>query len=352
MLHKKIVRKHLRYTRLWPLLMVITLAGCDSINTSTDIQDIVEIKWQPDGSAIYGFMQKLTLSQYQTYPSASYTVTKFNMDGTFNKSLPTDQQAVTDISFSIYLSATNPSLITQVGSDLYQINTSTNAYSKLYELFHLLVVSPDQHYAVGSVSPPNRPVKTVVVADLTVQPARIVSSFDLSGITQEPGIWVGNGRYAITLADSLKTHVTVFDTSGTVIGTIGGAEVAFHNSAFIASTNMLYVRNQAQQKNDGSVDKINLSTMQRTNVLPQSVESFDVSQDDGLMVFNQYIPNADSSQQTLTMFAKNLVNGNQSQLTNDVLSLVSLSPAADHVAYIHMRDVNYNEIYVKSVARP
>ncbi|HYM20236.1 MAG TPA: hypothetical protein VEW28_04435 [Candidatus Kapabacteria bacterium] len=349
--YNKIVRTALPYLCLYTAI-IVALSGCDSVGTNTDIQDIVEVRWQPDGSAIYGFMDKLTLTQYQTIPPASYMITKFNSDGSFNKSIPTDQPAQSDISFSIYISPNASELITQVGSDLYQITPATNAYSKIYEIFHLLVASPDLHYAVGSISQSNHPIKTVVIADISVQPARIVRQFDVAGIALEPGIWLNNGRFAITLQDSVKTHITIFDTTGATITAIAGAETAYHNTVYAPSSNTMYFRNQAQLKTDGSVDKINLTSMQRANVLPQGVESFDVSQDEGMIVFNQYIYNSDSTTQTLTMFAKNLTTGNQSQVTNDVLSLAVLSPAADRVAYIHQRDVNYNELFVKGITRP
>jgi hypothetical protein len=350
--YTKIVRTPL----LSVFLLVLTLScfsGCDSVTTTTDVQDIVEARWAPDGSAIYGFMQKFTVSSYSsTYPAAEYMLTKFNADGTFNKSISTDQQAQTDISFSVYPSADASKIITQVGQDLYQINTASGSYSKIYQQFHLLTVSPDLHYAVGSVSPSNRSTKTVVVADITANPARIVKQFDVAGIALHPGVWVGHGRFALTLIDSIKYNVTIFDTTGVAVDTIGGAEVAYHNLAYFAASNSLYIRNQAQQKNDGSVDKVNLTNMQRTNVLPQAVESFDISADEGLLVYNQYVYNSDSTVQKLNMFARNLVNGNQTLVTDDVWSLASLSPVRDRVAYIHSRDVNYYEVWVKDIIRP
>ncbi|MBS1904619.1 MAG: hypothetical protein JSS75_13000 [Bacteroidetes bacterium] len=350
----------MRKTHPFPFRLVAVIAvfaallsGCDNISSTVDVQDIVELRWQHDGGAIYGLIQKYTLTQYQTGPTAAYNLARFNSDGSLNKTISCDQSAVPDVSYSVFTTPDNSLVATQLGGDLYTINPSTNAYTKRYLQFHLYAVSPDLHYAIGSISPSNRTIRTVVVVDLQTGSAatRTVTSFDVSNLQQQPGLWLGNGQFALTLRDSAGSQVVIYDTTGTLRTTLGGASTAFHNAVYVASTNALYLRNQSGKTTDYSVDKVDLNTMARATVVPIDVESFDISADEGLLVYNHYDLNSDSTK-TLAMYARNLHTGVEKQLTRDVLSLVALSPAADRVAYIHARDVNYNEVYTMTVTRP
>lgn len=333
------------------LILSVFMAGCDNITTTTDIQDVVELKWRHDGNGIFGLIQKLTLSQYQTIPSANYNPCAFNTDGSLNKTISCDQSASTDISYSIFSTPDDSKIAAQLGGDLYTIDPSSGSFAKRYLQFHLLTMSPDLHYAVGSISPSNRLIKTILVIDISGSTSREVTRFDISNMQQQPGAWLSNGRFGITLRDSAGSNIAIYDTTGVLRSTIPGASTAFHNSIFFPTTNDLYFRNQAGKTNDYSVDKINLTSMQRANVVPLDVESFDVSTDQGLMVYNRYALNSDSTK-TLTMYAKNLLNGNEQKLTNDVLSLVALSPVSDRVAYVHARNGNYNEVFTMTVTRP
>ena len=342
----------LSYFRKFVLLFVVTFAGCSAVNTTTDIQDIVELQWQADGSALYGFIQKTTITSYDTYyPQALYNIVKFNTDGSVQKIFSTDQKAVNDFSYSQYISADGSNIVTQLGIDLYEFNTNSGAQTKITSQFHLIVASPDLHYVVGSYSPATRPIKTLTVLDVSKSPFRIIKEFDVASVFPAPGVWLSDNNFGITITDSMGYHIAIFDTTGSNTLTIGGAKATFHNTKYFPTTKTLYFQNFATRANDNTVDKYNFTTKLRATAIAASIESFDITKDEGMVAYTYYRLNTDSSY-TRQLIFKNLESLQEKVVATDNLSIVSLSPNGDKLAYVQKRDVNFNQLSVIPVIRP
>jgi hypothetical protein len=341
------MKKYKSIVFLW-LGTLLIFPGCDSGTQSTQIQDVAELEWQSDGSAIYGFQQNYIETQTSTIPALGYTLSRFNTDGSLAHAYPVFPQSRPDFSYSLYVSNDGSTAVTQLENDLYRYGLKSGVLEKLQTLFHLIVVSPDLHYAVGSPSPFIQPRKTIIIYDITASPIRIVKQFDVDNPAASSGVWLNNGNFAITIADSVGTHIDIFDTTstGTPLAIIGGAETQFHNVVFHPQTNQLYVRNHAGKTNDYNVDRINLLTLARANILNFKVENFDVSQDEKVIVYSAY-----DSTNTISMKSRNLLSQQEMLVATDILRIISLSPANDKLAYIR-GNVNHNEIHVIPFIKP
>ncbi|MFI5263233.1 MAG: hypothetical protein ACHQM6_01820 [Candidatus Kapaibacterium sp.] len=327
------------------LCICLSFAGCDSTNQTTQVQDIAELRWEADGSALFGFIQSYTQTLTSVIPGIGYDIAKFGTDGSLTKTFTLDPKSVADYSTSLFLSSDGNTAVTQLEGDLYRYSLKTGSLEKLQQLFHLIVVSPDLHYAVGSPSPAIQHFKTIIVYDITASPLRIVTQFDLPKLVASSGIWLANGMFGITYSDSIGNHVSIFDTTGALRQTIGGAEILFHNVVYNPQTNDLFFRNRAGAFTDGSVDKVNLTTLVRTNVLKDSVDNFDVTRDENVIIYSKYDGNEE-------LISKNLQTGNTLQIANDIRLIITLSPAEDRLAYIRKRDDHFNEVHVIPFTRP
>jgi hypothetical protein len=338
---------------LFALCFAIVLNGCGYNNGVTNIQRIAELVWKNDGSGLYGFAQKTSISDASGLTaSEEYTPAVFDGNGSLVKQFTEAQKAVTDYSYSLFVSPDGTNAITQLGNDLYRIDLNTGAATKLDSLFHLLVASPDLHYAVGTFSPDNRLVKTVTILDLSTPSPTTVHEFDISEIKKTPGIWCSGSTFGLSFFDSAGSHITIFDIDGSVVRTIGGAEAPFHNGKYIASTNTLYFRERTGSVGDGLIDKMNLTTGSRQVVLNiSSIENFDITSDEQFMVYNTYVLNTDSVTSTLKLKIRNLSTGQEKELTSDILGYCILSPAGDKVAYVR-GNVTFNEAKVITATRP
>src|SRR5579872_5498593 len=62
--------------------LLFTAAGCDSGSQNTQVQDISEIEWQSDGSAIYGYIQSYISTANSSQPATQvYDIAKFDANG-------------------------------------------------------------------------------------------------------------------------------------------------------------------------------------------------------------------------------------------------------------------------------
>ncbi len=338
----------------WLLIGIIALGGCGYTNSITEVQNIVELNWKQDGTAIYGFIQKTSFNDAQTSPlTEAFDFCSFKSDGSLNKAYPADQQAINDFSFATFIDQNASQVITQLGADLYRIDLNSGAYTKLTELFHLLAVSPDLHYAVGSHSPANRPRKTITILDITQSPVQVVGEFDDStGLTATSGLWLSGQTFALTEKDSTGNNISIYDFTGNLVKRIGGASAPFHISKYIPSTNTIYFVNRSGNiLTDGTISKVNLSTNERQSVLVDSAENFDISPDEQFITFTSYRANTDGTI-TLKLYIRNIATGAQIELASDPLRYTVFSPAADRIAYIRKRDQYFNEVRVITATRP
>ena len=343
-------------------LFGLFINGCDSGTQTTQNQDVVEIKWQSDGSAIFGFIQAYASTINSTQPSIAYNIARFNADGSLAQnyntngfaSRPTDPNTGQVESFApaIYLSSDGSTLVAQLENDLYRYNTKTNFLTKLQTLFHLIYASSDLKYVIGTPSPANQPIKTIQVYDISVSPIRLVTHFDVSGATTSPGIWLNNGTFGISCTDSIGDHISIFDTAsiGIPISVIDGAETQFHNTVFNPQTNDLYVRNHAGKTTDYYVAKINLSSMTRTNLVNFSVDNFDISSDEQILIYSAS-DSVNSTTNGTSIRARNLQTLKEQTLATDNLRFIQLSPAQNKLAYIS-GTFSFNQIRVIPFSRP
>ena len=333
------------------------LSGCNSGTQNVQVQDIVELKWQSDGSAIFGYSQSYISTSTTVIPSPGYSIIRCNNDGsiaqTYNTtqlSRPTDIATGTIDSYapSLYLSSDGNTIVTQLEGDVYRFHPQTGALDKLLTQFHLITVSPDLRYAVVTNSPDNRPIKTVDVYDLNSSVARHVTNFDAK-VAISPGIWLNNGSFAITCNDTSGTNISIYDTTsiGPPLMIISGAETPFHNVVFNSNTNTLYVRNHGGHATDNFVDKINLTTKSRANMLNFAVTDFDVTRDENIIIYSAY-----DTSHNIHLKSRNLVSSNEISIADDIRLIVALSPMEDKIAYIRQRDANFSEIHVIPFIRP
>ena len=341
------MRKHVI---VFMTITVIALAqtGCDSGTQNTQVQDIAELKWQADGSAMYGFLQSYIETATSTIPGIGYNIVKFNTDGSLAQTYNTVPLGRPDFSTSIFVSADGSVAVTQLENDLYRYGLKTGVLEKLQQQFHLIVASPDLHYAAGSPSPVYQTIKTLDLYDITASPIRLVAHLPyVSGLAAFPGIWLSNGMFGVTCLDSVGARIFIYDTTGVIHDTIPGAETAFHNTVFNSQKNDLFVLNYASKTTDYFVDKINLTTKARSNILNFKVENFDVTKDEQAIIYSAY-----DSTSTISMKSRNLITQNVNSIATDILLIITLSPAEDKLAYIRKRDDNFSEVRVIPFNKP
>jgi hypothetical protein len=337
-------------------------AGCDSSSQNVQVQDISEIEWQSDGSAIYGFLQSYISTVNTSTPSTGYDIAKFDAGGSLVHTYTNSVKArffdpatgeVDSYSPVLYLSSDGSTIVTQFEGDLYRFKPASNTLEKLITQFHLIVVSPDLHYAIGTPSPSIQPTKTLDGYDISVSPPRQIFHLPYVSLAASiTGIWLSGGTFGVTLKDSVGTNIAIYDTIGTLRQDIPGAETAFHNTFFNKQTNDFFFLNHAGKTSDYSVDKMNLTTSARTNILNFAVENFDVTSDEQIIVYGA----TDSVHQTksgVSLKIRNLQTSQEaaSPLATDNLAYVILSPVADKVAYLS-GDVNFKQIRVIPFTRP
>lgn len=344
------IRKFILFTIL---IFPILNNGCDSGTQTTQVQDIVELKWQNDGSALFGFIQSYSLTATSAIPGIGYSIAKFNTDGSLAQTYSTDPKSRPDFSNSLFISSDGSTAVTQLENDLYRYNMKTGALEKLQTLFHLIVVSPDMHYAVGSPSPANQPQKTVNVYDLTVSPIRLATHFDVPGLANATGVWLTNNRFGLSVNDSVGEHISIFDINSVgspiaiPINVISGVQLRFHNFVFDSVTNDLFVRDIAGKSTDYFIDKFNLTTNSRVNILNFKVNNFDVTKDEKVIIYS-----ADDTNHTVLFKSRNLITLNENSIASDIRLIISLSPTEDKLAYIRERDLNFTEVKVIPFSRP
>src|SRR5207244_3342365 len=117
------------------LLAFLFDAGCDSGTQTTQIQDIAEMRWQSDGSAIIGFIQSFIETTTSTIPAIGYTVTRFNPDGSVAKSYPVAPESRPDFSYSLFLSNDGSFAVSELDYDLYRYGLKNGVLEKLQTLF-------------------------------------------------------------------------------------------------------------------------------------------------------------------------------------------------------------------------
>ncbi|MDP4235448.1 MAG: hypothetical protein Q8919_03260 [Bacteroidota bacterium] len=354
--------KKLISSALYLLPLLLIYSGCDSGTQSTQVQHNVELRWKADGSSLFGLMQSYSVTSTSTIPAVGYSIVRFDGNGSLAETFKTDPKSrpidpitgsIDSYSPSLYVSADGSTIVTQLEGDLYRYRPQSGNLEKLATQLHLITVSGDLHYAVGTPSPDAQPIKTIQVFDLSYSPIRLVTHFDVNGVETNSGIWLNNGTFGINCADSIGAHISIYDTTSTGIPrtVIAGAEAVFHNAVFDPATNNLFVRNRNGSKTGTSfnytVDRVNLTTTARANVLNFVVENFDVTHDNNVIVYSFY-----DSTSTIHMRSRNLVTSNDISIADDILLIIALSPSEDKLAYIRERDANFDEVHVIPFNKP
>ena len=132
----------------------------------------------------------------------------------------------------IYVSSDGSTAITQFGQDIYNVALGNGNITDLMKGTALFGVSPDGKYAATTTSGSKSPNKYLVTYNLSGNSATQSSSTDIPGLASNRVLWLNNDEYAITLADSVFSHVTIYNIGGDAIMTIPNATVEFSNAFF------------------------------------------------------------------------------------------------------------------------
>lgn len=334
-------------TRLFSIRSILfwlaIFTGCDSPLTGLEVQDIAEVQWRRDGSAMIGFVQNFVSNPNIADPRVAYQLTRIAVDGKIGASYQIDGRSISDFSYSIFVTADDRYAITQLAvldaqqylksAGVYRIELASGAEQKLLSDFHLIAVSPDGRFLIGSHSPGMQPIKTLTVYDVNTESVRKVTAFDIDGLATMSGVWLNSGQFAVTVNDSVGYHIDIYDTLGVLRRRIGAARTPAHNVKFIPATNHLYFR-----ANNGSIGMADLTNGSESQPIHFEVQNFDLSQEEKLLYYT--VRNGDK----LLLMKQDIETGSETQLADNVLWGVFLSPDEKKVAYIYEREPNFQEI--------
>ena len=222
------------------------------------------------------------------------------------------------------------------------MNLPGNSSTDFIQGANLLAISPDFKYVLSTDAPIGYTNKLCTIYDISTSPARRVQQFTAIAVTDGRGLWLENGQFALTHYDTIGFHVSIYDTTGTIVRAFPNAEAAFHASAFSPLSHELFVRT-----NPEGIDKINLQTGVRTAVITQdSVGSMDASADGKLIAYS-----SNSLTKSYNLYAVNVANGHTAQIGQNAIA-VTIAPNADRVAIIHYVDTYNSDINTLNISLP
>lgn len=331
------------YRTTFRLLFIVIIGAnfyaCENPATLDQGQIISEVSWKPDGSGILSLIQRYNASPTVSSPIEGYDLYRIGGDGSLGDPYSAPAKAISDFSFAIFQSQDGKRATLQLGNNVYRIDLNSGAATQLVGSYHLIAMSPDEKYLIGSHSPAGQPIKTISIYDVSATPARLVKGFDIH-VANSRGVFFADNTFGITVIDSIGTNITIFDTMGTARDTIADAATISHNFVYHPTTGSLFFRNGAN-----NIVKVNMTTFSRQTIVPASVTNFDITADENFIIYNQY------QGSKLQMVKREVASGNESLLTDDILWGVFLSPNDDKVAYIRAANVNFHEIKVMPFVR-
>jgi hypothetical protein len=333
-------------------------SSCDSPTSAYTGQDFRNVEWKPDGSGMVTLFERYDATS--TTAPGVYTFGLFNPDGSIaNTVSSSDSWANPFFPPYFYLSQDNRTAIVQLGvanpnANLVAVDLTSGNERLIASKVNLLCCSPDFKYAVVSPSPlGTQPIVKISILNISGSQAYEVKNFDVANVfTNAGGLWLANGKFAITVTGS-PWQIDIFDTTGTLVDSVPNGELLFRQSNFVASTNDLYYINPGASDIAG-IDRYNIvSKLPPTHVYAGSdaVSDFDVSSDGSLIAMVTTTPSSSSGS---TLWAMNSATGNRNQITGDLVWGAFLSPNGQKVAYVHQQsgNTNFDEILVSPISKP
>lgn len=323
------------------LLLAAAVSSCSEVVPLNQLQDIANVEWKTDGSGMLTLIEQANGDIGQTL-SAAYTLSDVEQDGTLGAEYSTGTTAIQGYSYSIFMNKDGNRAITQMGAyHVYEIDIPARSARKVIPDLYLIAASDDGRFVVGSYSPPRQPIKTITIAELYTDTFRIIKQFDVNGVKNTRGIWLGNGSFAIAVNDSVGSHITVYDTTSLVLTTIGNADITNHNIHYDEDSRNLYFRN-----NDGNVERQNVVTGERKMIVfKATVQNFDVTDDESVAIYS--ILETDKG----VMYKYTIATEAEVKIADDVLAGAYLSPSEDKVAYLYLKQLNYYDIKVMNFSK-
>src|SRR5687768_17378369 len=173
----------IRLFYVYPILfLALVLSSCDSgLSSDQENQDIREVQWRANGSAMVGFVQYFVATATNPIPDPIFELNHIDATGKIGASFPTAEPAYDNFYYGIQLSlfptSDDQSVIAQLGRNLYRVNIASGDDTRIIPDFHLLTVSADGRFIVGTHSQQNLKLKSVFVYDVSADSARQIVRF-------------------------------------------------------------------------------------------------------------------------------------------------------------------------------
>lgn len=325
------------------LFLALALASCDSALTSDqEVQYVADVQWRANSSAMLGFVQYFVATAVNPDPGRIFELNHIDATGKIGASFPTAEPAYDNFYYGIQLNlfptSDDQSVIAQLGRNLYRVNIASGNDKRIIVDFHLLTASADGRFVVGTHSQQNLKLKSVFVYDVSADTARQIVRFEVDMLSALPGVWLNDGKFAVTVNDSVegRHHIDIYDTTGMLQHQVSSAATPPHNADFIPATNHLYFKGD-----DGSVGMLDLTTGFLSQPVHFTVQNFDISKDERYLYYSSGINGQLNRHEFST--------GTETELATNVFWGVFLSPDETKIAYVYERKVNFQEVKVVDI---
>jgi hypothetical protein len=324
------------------LLATLLLSSCDNTAVS-DSQTVADLAWKPDGSGMFGLIERTTEASASVSQYHSYDLYRLGADGQVGEKLGLPAPAYDSYLLGVLMSADGQAALIGSATNIIREDFASNSKTVVLQNTYLLTASPDLSYVVTTTDNGYSPTKLCAIYDISHLPARRVAQFNAVNATNNRGVWLENSSFALTHLDSTQSpYITIYDTLGHAMRSIENAEMAFHASAYIAATHEIFVRDRLDH-----IVRIDLNSGQRHTVVPtSSVNSVDVSRDGKMIVYTTLDTN-----ENRILRLENVETGDQRDIGTEAIS-VFLNPQATKLAYIHYVDPYNEDIRVMDVTLP
>ena len=308
---------------------VALIYGCSSNQVVIDAQAIADATWKPDGSGMLALVEQANQADLAAGGSAvpqMFSVYPVDASGSIGADLGAPGTVNSGAVTTMFISSDGNTGLTALGIDIYRYDIRANTWSDLIHDAYLMGASPDLKYVVIIER-----TAIVKVYDISSSPVRLVSQITTVHFDNaQRALWLENGQFSLGFLDSTtRPYLRVYDTTGVEKVALSDAAAPFHSSAFAPGSHEMFIRTSA-----GGIDRINVLTYDRVNVVSANVSSMDVTRDGKGIA---YILNEAGE----PIHIQNVANGHQTT-TGDNAIAVMIAPAGDKLAYIHFVD-NYNE---------
>lgn len=336
-----------KYFLALSFLLLGAIVGCDTVTPLDNVTDVASLVWLPGGNGMVGFVQ-----QYARDPNivttAEYSLTKVSESGSIEHTISTSKKSTVSFAPEIFVSPDGTRAMTQLDTTLYSVDLQSGTSTAVLSRVYVFTVSPDLTRAVVTSANPSQPVKTIKIMDLTTSPATEVAHFLGTNVSLGRGLWLTDSTFALTIEESQKRHIIIYNTAGDSVAAYDNAEVSFHASGYSRSANRLFVLTTTSGVTRG-IDMVDLATGSRVHyvTLPERVEGFDVSASGKLLT---YIVSDTSGNRSL--IALNTTTLKKATITDEDVLFDVISPAEDRVAYVVFKEGFTTEINVRPITLP